>query len=67
MMKRGALDYLVKDINFVEFVPAVVRRALAQIEQQKRLKTAEQCLRESEARMKLAQQAGRVGILIRTF
>ena len=62
MMKRGALDYLVKDINFVEFIPAVVRRALAQIEQRKRLQAAEQSLRESEARMKLAQQAGRVGI-----
>src|SRR3954470_23557350 len=28
MMKRGALDYLVKDVQFIEFVPTVVRRAL---------------------------------------
>src|SRR5690349_17682482 len=30
MMKRGALDYLVKDAQFLDFVPVVVRRALAQ-------------------------------------
>src|ERR1041385_2414858 len=30
MMKRGALDYLVKDAEFLSFVPEVVRRALDQ-------------------------------------
>ncbi|MCD6048842.1 MAG: response regulator receiver sensor signal transduction histidine kinase [Verrucomicrobia bacterium] len=41
MMKRGALDYLVKDINFLEFVPTVVKRALASIANDKRLAEAE--------------------------
>lgn len=42
MMKRGALDYLVKDVDFLQFVPEVVRRALTQLETEKRLVAAEQ-------------------------
>ncbi len=41
MMKRGALDYLIKDVRFVEFVPTVVRKALAHLESQRRLAFAE--------------------------
>ncbi|MBN8422110.1 MAG: response regulator [Verrucomicrobia bacterium] len=41
MMKRGALDYLVKDVNFIEFVPTVVRRALSQLDQKQRLAASE--------------------------
>ncbi len=42
MMKRGALDYLVKDVRFQELVPAVVRRALDQLEQRRKLAAAEE-------------------------
>src|SRR4026207_1233672 len=42
MMKRGALDYLVKDANFIELVPTMVRRALDQLERDRRLASAEQ-------------------------
>ena len=41
MMKSGAMDYLVKDINFQDFVPAIVRKALEQIERDRRLAGAE--------------------------
>ncbi len=41
MMKRGALDYLVKDVNFQEFVPTIVRRALDELERDRRLASAE--------------------------
>ncbi len=41
MMKRGALDYLVKDVNFIEFVPTVVRRALTQLDKERRLNASE--------------------------
>lgn len=44
MMKRGALDYLVKDAQFMEFLPMVVQRALAQLERERRLKEAERAL-----------------------
>ena len=48
MMKRGALDYLVKDVQFIEFVPAVVQRALAQVEREKRLLETERERRRLE-------------------
>lgn len=41
MMKSGALDYLVKDVNFIEFVPTVVRRALSRLDKEHRLAAAE--------------------------
>lgn len=53
MMKRGALDYLVKDDQFLEFVPAVVRRTLAQLEREKRLRYAEESLRAKESQLAL--------------
>ena len=42
VMKRGAMDYLIKDVDFLQFVPAVVKRALAQLDQQRRLAEAEE-------------------------
>src|SRR4051794_2420644 len=45
MMKRGALDYLVKDVDFLHFVPEVVRRALGQLERDRKLAAAEEALR----------------------
>jgi PAS domain S-box-containing protein len=41
MMKRGARDYLVKDVDFLQFVPAVTRRALEQLQKERRLAEAE--------------------------
>jgi PAS domain S-box-containing protein len=49
MMKRGAMDYLVKDVRFQEFVPAVVRRALDQLEKERRLASAEEALKREHA------------------
>jgi signal transduction histidine kinase len=48
MMKRGALDYLVKDVHFIEFVPTVVRRALEQLEKDRLLAVAQAALAESQ-------------------
>ena len=53
MMKRGALDYLVKDVDFLQFIPGVVWRALNQLDSAKRLAETEAALRESEARFRL--------------
>jgi len=41
MMKRGALDYVVKNGQFVDFLPIVVRRSLAQLEKERQLGVAE--------------------------
>ena len=50
LMKRGALDYLGKDVNFIEFVPTVVRRGMEQLERGRQLEEAEKNKRASEAR-----------------
>ncbi|HVV70145.1 MAG TPA: response regulator, partial [Verrucomicrobiae bacterium] len=42
MMKRGARDYLIKDMGFLQFVPAVVKRALEQLDNERRLAEAEE-------------------------
>jgi PAS domain S-box-containing protein len=61
MMKRGALDYLVKDAQFLDLVPAVVQRALAQIKRERRLAATEEALRHSEAMLATAQQIAHLG------
>jgi PAS domain S-box-containing protein len=52
MMKRGALDYVVKDANFIEFLPTVVTHAISQIERENRLSLAEIAVQESERRFR---------------
>lgn len=41
MMKLGALDYLVKDAEFLQLLPSVVHRSLAQLEIERRLAASE--------------------------
>jgi PAS domain S-box-containing protein len=45
MMKRGALDYLVKDVQFQEFIPTIIQRSLKQLEREKKLSEAQESLR----------------------
>jgi PAS domain S-box-containing protein len=45
MMKRGARDYLMKDVGFVDLLPAVVERVRKQIDRERRLAEAEEALR----------------------
>jgi PAS domain S-box-containing protein len=54
MMKSGARDYLVKGTEFLEALPTVTARALAQIEQERKLAEAEAMLRLSEERFRVA-------------
>lgn len=61
MMKQGALDYLVKDIKFLEFVPAVTEKALHQIRQERLLIEAEHALRVSESKLSRAQRIAQLG------
>ena len=53
MMKRGALDYLVKDVDFLPFVPEIVRRGLTFLESERKLQRAQEALRETEARFRV--------------
>ncbi len=57
MMKRGATDYVVKDAEFLEFLPALVEKALAQIHTTRRLSAAEEQLRLIKKAVDQAQDA----------
>ena len=61
MMKCGALDYLVKDAQFLELLPAVVRRTLAEADKDRRLAAAEEALRHSERNLAKAQEIAQLG------
>lgn len=40
MMKRGGRDYIVKNLNFLEALPGIVRRVLMEIERERKLEEA---------------------------
>ncbi|HPO62760.1 MAG TPA: PAS domain S-box protein, partial [Candidatus Kapabacteria bacterium] len=52
MMKLGAYDYLVKDINFTDILPSVLERVYKNILIEKRLHLAEKSLKDSEAKLR---------------
>jgi PAS domain S-box-containing protein len=49
MMKSGAMDYLVKDAEFLELLPTRVNRALHQIEKDRKISRAEEALAKEHA------------------
>lgn len=49
MMRNGALDYLLKDADFLEIMPTRVRRAVEHIQQKERLIAAEEALKREHA------------------
>jgi signal transduction histidine kinase len=63
MMKRGALDYLVKDAHFLDTLPGLVERALHQIGTERRLAEAEASLRLAEENLKHAQKRESLGLM----
>jgi len=48
LMKRGAIDYIVKDARFIDVLPQKINRACEHVAQQRRLIAAEEALRASE-------------------
>ncbi len=53
MMKLGAADYLVKDIDFLDLLPGVLERVFRNLQTEQRLRSAERALQESEAKYRL--------------
>lgn len=51
MMKLGARDYVIKDKDFLELLPQIVKRILKEIRKEKDLEEAQQALHESERRL----------------
>lgn len=65
MMKRGALDYLIKDSMFLDLVPVVVRRSLTQLVSRRRLSEAEaQLKREYEFSGAILETSGALIIVV---
>jgi len=61
MMKLGARDYVVKDLDFLDDLPATVIRVIQELQTENRLNEAVEALRESEARLAKAQHLSRMG------
>jgi len=53
MMKYGAKDYIIKDMNFVKLLPSIIKKVLEEIEFEKKLKKVEKAHRESEKRFQV--------------
>ncbi len=52
LMKSGALDYVVKDQNFLDFIVPIVNRAIDHVETESKLRRTELAYLESEARLR---------------
>jgi signal transduction histidine kinase len=59
MMKRGALDYLIKDTGMLERLPVVVKRATEKLERDRALTNARSALLESEKKILLISEEER--------
>jgi PAS domain S-box-containing protein len=64
MMKLGARDYIVKDAHFLEMLSEVVRRVSKEIENENKLKRAEEALRESEVKYRQVVENATEGIFV---
>jgi putative nucleotidyltransferase with HDIG domain len=62
MMKIGARDYLVKDINFLETLPLVVDRFFREITTEQRLEHSERELHASEERYRIIFENSSIAI-----
>ena len=61
MMKLGAVDYLVKTFDFVDFLPVIFQHLFRELENKRLLGAAEASLRESEERNRTILQTATDG------
>lgn len=57
MMKLGVKDYIIKDANFLELLPAAVKRAIDDFEKERKLINAEDALKSSEEGYRLLAES----------
>lgn len=62
LMKRGALDYVVKDADFLERLPAVLKRALTLIAAQRKVSDMEKALAQYRVETRAILEAAADGI-----
>jgi PAS domain S-box-containing protein len=53
MMKLGARDYIVKDSQFLDMLPEVIRKVERDIDNENRLRDAEEALRKKEEKIRI--------------
>jgi PAS domain S-box-containing protein len=63
MMKHGARDYFIKDRNLIERLPSIVTQTFEQLNQEQRLRLAEETLREERDRMAITLSSIVEGVL----
>ncbi len=63
MMKRGAMDYVVKDSEFLQALPVVMQRSLDLIKAQRRLKDVESSLAQFRVETRAILEAAADGIV----
>lgn len=63
MMKLGAADYLVKDIDLIELLPGTIERLINTINIERKLKQAENEKKELQEKLNIAQKMELVGRL----
>ena len=63
MMKKGALDYMVKDSLFLDTLPGVVKRAFHQMGTERRLAEAECNLNLAQEHLRQAQKMESLGLM----
>lgn len=64
MMKLGAADYLVKDMDIMDLLPGVLDRLFGKIDTERRLDTTERALQESEVKFRSFADNSLVGIYL---
>jgi PAS domain S-box-containing protein len=64
MMKLGARDYIIKDSHFLDMIPIVIAKAGREIENENKLRMAEQALLESNQFNKQIIQSAHEGIVV---
>jgi PAS domain S-box-containing protein/putative nucleotidyltransferase with HDIG domain len=57
LMKLGVKDYLIKDLDFLDLLPAVVDRVSEEIKKEQKLKEAEEALYRSEESYKILSES----------
>ncbi|HSI14361.1 MAG TPA: response regulator [Chthoniobacter sp.] len=63
VMRRGALDYVMKDAGMLELLPSIVRRSLGTVERERKLIDAYEAIRQREERQKFVIQTALDGFV----
>lgn len=67
MMKLGAKDYLVKNSNFLEFLPEVIRRTIRELINEKKIIEYQKSIEESEKKFRTLFETMSQGVIYRNL